>query len=249
MRCLAISLLSVAVLSCSIHGNDADDAKAVVAKAIKATGIKTTDKPIAMTWKDKGTFTGGEFKLEYSSDFTFQGPDKYRFVMNGDFNGMKITFTVVVNGDKAWESAFGQSQEMTGEKLEHILGEVYQMNVLSLAPLLSDKEYKLTLGGEKDVNGKKASVIKVARDKRPSITLYFDKESGLLVKSEMKVKDEFQQWKEVLDEGYYTDYKEVAGRQMYTKMRIVRDGKTMIESSLSDQKLHDKLDGKLFEKL
>jgi hypothetical protein len=31
-------------------------------------------------------------------------------------------------------------------------------------------------------------------------------------------------------------------------MKIVRDGKTMIDTVLSDQKLADKLDAKLFEK-
>lgn len=68
------------------------------------------------------------------------------------------------------------------------------------------------------------------------------------MKSESMVKDEFQGWKEVLTESFYDDYKDVNGRKMFTKMRIVRDGKTMIESTLSDQKTPEKLDPKLFEK-
>jgi hypothetical protein len=137
---------------------------------------------------------------------------------------------------------------MTGEKLEHSLNEVYQLHVLSLSPLLNDKEFKLSMEGDKKVGEKEAKVVKVTREKRPAVTLYFDTESGLLVKSGMMVKDEFQGWKEVLDEGYYEDYKDVDGRKVFTKMRIVRDGKTMIEGTLSDQKVHDKLDAKLFEK-
>jgi hypothetical protein len=248
MRFATMSLFAVLVCSFSIRADDAMDAKAIVAKAIKAIGTKGDDKSAVTTWKDKGMFTGGDFKMPYTGDWAFQGPDKYRFAVSGDFGGMKIDFLVVVNGTKAWESSMGKSQEITGEKLEQTLAEVYQLHVLSLLPLVTDKEYKLTTAGEKDVNGKKAAVVKVARDKKPTVTLYFNKESGLLVKSEMMVKDEFQGWKEVIDEGYYEDYKEVGGRKVFTKMRVVRDGKPMIEATLSDQKTHEKLDVKLFEK-
>jgi outer membrane lipoprotein-sorting protein len=248
MRFTAIPLAALALFSPSVRADDAADAKAIVAKAIKAIGAKIDDKPVMMTWKDKGTFTGGGIKMPYTGDWAYQGPDKYRFDISGDFNGMKIDFLVVVNGTKAWESSMGKSQEITGEKLAQTLAEVYQFHVLSLLPLLTDKEFKLTTAGEKDVIAKKAAVVKVMRDKRPTITLYFDKESGLLVKNELMVKDEFQNWKEVLDEGYYEDYKDVGGRKVFTKMRVVRDGKPMIDSTLSDQKTPEKIDAKLFEK-
>jgi hypothetical protein len=90
--------------------------------------------------------------------------------------------------------------------------------------------------------------VKVSRDKKPTVTLYFDKETKLLVKSETSVKDEFQGWKEVPEEVFYGDYKDVGGKKFFGKMKIVRDGKPMIESTLSDQKLVEKLDAKLFEK-
>ena len=60
---------------------------------------------------------------------------------------------------------------------------------------------------------------------KPAVTLYFDAATGLLVKSEMKVKDEFQNWKEVTDEVFFSDYKDEGGRKVYTKIRVVRDGK------------------------
>jgi hypothetical protein len=249
MRFSAIALAAIVLFPPMVCGaDDAADAKAIIAKSIKALGIKSDDKPVTMTWKDKGKFTGGGFEMPYTGDWAFQGPDKYRFAVSGDFNGMKIDIVVIVNGDKAWESGFGKSEEMTGEKKAQTLLEVYQFHVLSLVPLLSDKEFKLSTDGEKSVAGKKTQVVKVTREKRPTVTLFFDKESGLLVKHEMKVKDEFQEWKEVLEEGYFEDYKEVGGRKVFTKMRVVRDGKTMIEAALSDQKSHDKLDAKLFEK-
>ena len=62
------------------------------------------------------------------------------------------------------------------------------------------------------------------------------------------MKDEFQGWKEVPEETYFTDYKDVNGKKRFGKMKIVRDGKTMMESTLTDQKTPEKLDAKLFEK-
>ena len=142
----------------------------------------------------------------------------------------------------------GMTEEVTGDKLEYMRNQVYNLNISSLLPLLADKEFKLATAGEKDVNGKKTVGVKVTRDKHPAMTLYFDKASGLLAKAETKVKDEFQGWKEVPEDVFYDDYKEANGKKFFGKMKVVRDGKTMIESALSDQKTAEKLDAKLFEK-
>jgi hypothetical protein len=248
MRSLLLPIAVLVLLSPGLRADDAADARAIVEKAITATGQKPGDKATAMTWKDKGKFTAAGMAMDYTGEFAFQGPDKYRFVVNAEVEGMKLTFTAVANGAKAYESALGMTQEMTGEKLEYFLDQTHAMNVTSLLPLLADKEFKLATAGEKDVNGKKAAVVTVTRDKKPTVTLYFDKASGLLVKSESKIKDEFQGWKEVTDEVFYDDYKDVGGRKYFGKMKVVRDGKTMIESAVSEQKTAEKLDAKLFEK-
>lgn len=248
MRLTLLPLAALFLFATSARCDDASDARAIVEKAVKAAGYKPDEKSPAMTWKDKGKFSGGGFEMDYTGDFAFQGPDKYRFSVTGDFGGMKLTFTVVTNGNKTWESAMGMTQEPDGDKLEYMKNQVYNLNVSSLLPLLADKEFKLATAGEKDVNGKKAVGVKVTRDKHPAVTLYFDKTTGLLAKAETKVKDEFQGWKEVPEDVYYDDYKEIGGKKFFGKMKIVRDGKTMIESVLSEQKLAEKLDAKLFEK-
>jgi hypothetical protein len=248
MRSKLLPLAAVFAFTPALRADDAADARAVVEKAVKATGYKPADKFGAVSWKDKGKFYFGGSAMEFAGDFAFQAPDKYRFSVTADLEGMKVTFTAVTNGPKAWESALGMNQEVTGEKLEYMTDQVYTLNVTSLLPLLTDKDYKLATAGEKDVNGKKAVGVKVTRDKHPPVTLYFDKDSGLLVKSEARVKDEFQGWKEVSDETYFGDYKDVDGKKRFGTMKVVRDGKTLMESHLSDQKAADKLDPKLFDK-
>ena len=248
MRVPVLSFAVVFMFAPAVRADDAADARAIIEKAAKALGHKPDAQAGPMAWKEKGTFTGGGFKMDYTSDWVFQGPDRMRFDMASEFGGMKIAFSVAVNGDKAWESAFGKVQDITGDKLDYIRDEAYQIHVTSLQPLLSDKGFTLATAGTQDVNGKKAVGVKVTREKRPTVTIYFDKATGLPVKAEMTVKDEFQKWKEVPQEVYFDDFKDTNGKKMFTRMRIVRDGKTMIESTLSDAKTPDKLDPKLFDK-
>lgn len=248
MRKILVPLAALFALAPVARADDAADAKALVEKAITARGDKPDAKPLAQTWKDKGVFTAAALKMNYTADWAFQAPDKYRFALVGEFGGLKVNITVVVNGEKAWGNDGGKTEEFTGEKLEYTKNEVYQFWVTSLTPLLTDKGFTLATVKGKDVGGKPTNAVKVTRDKRPAMTLYFDKATGLIVKTESVVKDEFQKWKEVSDEAYFEDYKEVGGRKVFTKLHIVRDGKPLIESVLSDQKTAEKLDPKLFEK-
>ena len=242
-------LVSLAVLFVPIaRADDAADARAIVEKGVTARGDKPDAKALAQTWKEKGVFTAGGMKMEYTSDWAFQGPDKYRFVVLGKLGDLDVNLTVVANGAKAWGTFAGMTDEFTGEKLEYTLNEVYQLWVTSLTPLLAEKGFTLATAKAKDVGGKPTVAVTVTRDKKPAVTLYFDKASGLLVKTEMTVKDEFQKWKEVADETYFEDYKDADGRQVFTKFRVVRDGKPLITSTLSDQKAAETLDAKLFEK-
>lgn len=248
MRSCLFAVATVAALGLTSRADDSADAKALVEKAIKARGDKPGEQLPALTWKDSGKFTGGGFAMNYTADWAFQGPDKYRFTMNGTFGEAKLTITAVVNGDKAWQSDGKMVEEITGDKLEYTKNEVYALWVTSLSALTTEKGFTLATAKGKDVDGKPTAAVTVAREKRPTITLYFDNETGLLVKTEYTAKDEFQKWKPVLDETYLGDYKEVGGMKVFTKLKVVRDGKTMIETTLSDQKWGAKIDPKAFEK-
>lgn len=69
-----------------------------------------------------------------------------------------------------------------------------------------------------------------------------------MAKSETRVKDEFQNWKEVTDEAFFSNWKDDGGIKGFNKLKIVRDGKPLIESEFSDRKRPQTIDPKLFEK-
>ena len=249
VRPLFAALWSACLLAPSARAAEDDHAKAkvVVEKAIKAAGWDKDTPTTAHTWKDKGKFTGG-VAADFTGDWAFAGPDKYRFTVKSAVGEEKFELTVIANGDAAWESAFGMSRMATAERLEYILGSVYQMWVQSLIPLVSDKEFHLKPLPEIKIGEATATGVEVTRKGKPTVKLYFDTKTGLLAKVERTVKSEFDGWKETTSEGYVGGWKDgEGGRKVFTKLRVAKGGKTMLESELSDYKVTDKIDPKLFE--
>jgi outer membrane lipoprotein-sorting protein len=247
--------LVVAMLAGAAVGRTADDdaakAKAVVERAVKAIGADKDGPDTHQTWSDKGKFTALGMAIDYSGKWWFSGPDKYRFEIKLNLGGTDMEIVSVVNGDKSWESAMGQTREVTGEKLEYVKNQVYAYRVYSLTPLLSDKAFVLKPAAGEKVDGAETDGVEVTSKGRPAIQLYFDKKTGMLAKASGTVKNEFDDWKDVKEEVYFAGWKPLDGgkRQVSTKMKVVRGGETMIEAEEFDQKYHDKLDAKLFEAL
>ena len=228
-------------------------ARKAVEQGVEAAGWKDDGKGLRLTWKDDGVMTAGGLKVAYAATWAFQAPDKYRFDMTTGEGEKKQTLTFVVNGGKAWEALDGQAREVTGDKLDYARHQAYVFGVTSLTPLLTDDGFRLAFLGERRVGSeekglRRTSAVRVEREGHPPVVLDFDKGDGNLVKSETRVKDEFQDWKEVPDVVYYEDWKDVGAVRAFSKFRVVRDGKPLIESRLSDLKVGPAIDPKLFEK-
>src|SRR2546427_327953 len=117
--------------------------------------------------------------------------------------------------------------------------------ISSLLPL-KDKAYQLAPLGEVEVEKQPALGIKVTRKGYPEVKLYFSKKTGLLAKTEFRVKATDAGNKEVLQELYYHDHREVDGAQVPRKVILKRDGKLFVDSENHDMKAHGKLDNKVF---
>jgi hypothetical protein len=228
-----------------------DKARAIVEKAVKAVGSDKDGPDLHQSWTDKGKFTALGMTIDYTGKWWFSGPDKYRFEIKMSFGGMDAEFVNVANGGNSWESAMGETRELTDEKLEYVRNQVYAYRVYSLNPLLADKGFTLkAIVGEK-VDGAETDGVEVLMKDRPTIKLYFDMKTGLLAKAAGTVKNEFDGWKDVAEESYFSGWKAIDGgkRKVSTKLKVVRGGATLIETEEAEQKFHDKLDAKLFEPL
>src|SRR5258708_4671111 len=99
---LAAGILVLA-FQVATRGGDADHAKALVTKAIKAAGGEAKVALLkAGTCKAKANVQANGVQIAATLDITWQGSDQYRMVVAADILGMAKNLTLVINGDKAW---------------------------------------------------------------------------------------------------------------------------------------------------
>jgi hypothetical protein len=220
-------------------------ATAILDKAIKAQGgEQKLAAAKALSWKTKGTLSimGNEAKI--STQMTLQGIDHLRSEFSGDFGGMEIKAVAVLAGDKGWGKFGDMTNEMDKDRLAHEKRNLYlQVLPITLVPLKGNA-YKLQAAGEEKVGGKPAVGLKVTPPDGKDFTLYFDKESGLLVRLVARVHDfmgtEFTQ------DSTFSDYKDFGGIKKATKIESKRDGEKFLDVEISDFKVLDKVDPKTF---
>jgi hypothetical protein len=231
----------------AVRADGPAEAKAVIEKAIKAAGgEEKLGKYRAGTWKAKGKINLAGTEIEWTGDFSAQLPKQMKSAIEAEFNGMKITFVRITNGDKGWLVQFGNPDEMNAEQLDDAKEENYANWVTSLLPL-RDPAFSLSALGESKVGDRPAVGVKVSHKDHRDVSLFFDKENGLLVKSQRRFKD-LMSGMEVDQETIYSDYKDADGIKRFTKMSSKRDGKDFLEAQITDFKPAEKLDDGVFGK-
>jgi hypothetical protein len=236
--------LAVAQLAGTVaRAAEGDDPKAIIDKAIQAHGgAELLKKFTAQQTKAKGKFYGLGDAIEYTAEGSIQLPDKVRTVIEAP--GFKII--QILNGDKGWVSAMGDTNEMNKEQLQAAKEEVYSAGLTRLVTL-TGAGYELSPLPEAKVGGKAAAGVLVKHKGHKDVSLFFDKESGLLVKSERKAIDAMS-GEEYTATAFPTDYKKVEGVMVAHKMTLNKNGDKLIEQEYTDYKLAEKLDDKPFEK-
>jgi hypothetical protein len=249
MQKLVYGLLVGGLLLSTTVSSGADekpDAKAIIAKAIQATGgEERLAKYKAITWKGKGKINLMGTEIEFTIQAAVQPPKQSRGQSEADFNGMKFERIQVVNGDKGWISMMGNTEEMSEDQLTTAKEELYAGWVATLEPL-KDPAFKLTSLGESKVGDHPVLGVKVSRQGHRDINLYFDKDKGLLVKVQRRAKDMMGQ--EVDQESFFSNYKEVNGLQHATKQKTKRDGNDFLDIDITEFKPVEKLDDSIFAK-
>jgi outer membrane lipoprotein-sorting protein len=246
--CLAAALVVAA--TGAARAAEKSDAKAIVEKAIKARGgEEKLAKFKAFTFKMKGKFYGMGEGIDYTGEWSVQAPDKMRFKIEGGAGDMKFTFARVLNGDKMW-TKIGDDVQAVDDKdqIKEAQEEMYGDYVTSLVPLVKEKGFTLASLGEVKVDGKPAVGVRVSHKGHRDINLFFDKDSGLLVKTEHTVKDFMAGGNEQTQETIYSDYKEFGGVKHPAKMVINRDGKKFVEGEITEFEPKEKLDDSVFGK-
>lgn len=241
MSCLALFLGLVAEAP-------AQDAavQAIIEKAIKAHGEKFISKPVMAKTKGSLDILGG---LNFTQEVTAQLPNQYKEVMELEVNGQKVTVKTVFDGEQGWLNVNGQEQKLDDKILTELKEAGNLMRLSRLSTLLSnkDKAFELSPLGEMKADSKTIVGIKVATKGFRDVSLYFDKDTGLMYKSERRVVDPMTQM-ELTEERVIQEYQEQDGSKYPKKVLVNRDGKKFMEAEVIELKYLDKLDNSEFGK-
>ena len=244
-------LLSVAVVFALalVPARAADEPKDILAKAIKAHGgedFLTKNKAARLKTKGKIDLPGlGE--VEFTQDTSYMIPDKFRDTLELKAGGQNVSIFTLVNGDKVTLEVNGKAVD-EADKVKAAMKDVrYMMQVGRLVPL-KDKKYELSVIGEDKVEGKKVVGIRASAKDQKDVSLYFDKETGLLAKLEHRTTDQAT-GKEITEERIVTEYmKNKAGVPLPKKILVKHDGKQFIEAEVTEITMLEKIDESEFKK-
>jgi hypothetical protein len=234
----AIRLAALAL--CASAGVQADDeAKAIIAKAIQAHGGEAKVSRPAYSLKLKGTFFAGDQVVSHSGVIQSQGANRSRI----EIHAAGFDTISVVDGDKGWIREDGKTRPMTAEELAEAKEDLHTDWVTSLAPL-PGKEFTLARLEPAKVSDRPAVGIRVSHKGFRDVDLYFDKETGLLVKK--RIKRPGPEGKDVENETVYSGVKDFGGVKSWTRFVTYLDGQKRHEAEITEARFLERLPADTF---
>ncbi len=242
------AVLTVSVV-CAMSGSsraDEKEATAILDKAIKAMGGEEKLSKIKIfSVKSKGTLTIMGNDNDFTTSAIHEGLDRLRSEFNGKFGDNDFKAVAVINGDKGWSKFADMDMEMDEKRLKDEKRRNYLNVVSTLIVFAKSKGFKLDTAGEEKVGDKPAAVLKVTGPDQQDFKLFFDKESGLLVKQMASV-PEFNGEGEYMQESTFDNYKDFDGIKRATKLEVKRDGEKLLSSEVVEFKVLDKVEADTF---
>lgn len=178
-------------------------------------------------------------------DGVWQGMNQYRADADVQEGGNNFKGVLVFNGNKGWIKKGDNTKDAPDGVVPFIQNIFYAGRMPQLLPALKDKAYTLSPLGEVKVGTQAAMGLSISHNDRKDVSLFFDKESGLPLKSEVRVSD--PQGKEITVEFLYSDYKDFDGVKLCSKISIKVDDMDF-KMELSEIKGVDKVDASQFDR-
>jgi hypothetical protein len=229
MRTLAAGCCLL-LLAAVAPADDADDARALVDRAVRAVGGDPKLRALTGgTWKTNSTVQGRPSQAEFRGEI----PGRFRHDGTRVVDGVPVPYSRIVDGDKGWVVTGGEARPMTPAELAGVRSSFeHKQLATTLLPLLG-KDYTLQTAGQAVVGGRPVSAVKASRPGRADLTFYFDPETGLLTKSETTDTSPAT-GKARKVELEFSDYRDFDGVKLAGKTKAYHDGELFIETELTE---------------
>jgi outer membrane lipoprotein-sorting protein len=247
MRWCGLLIAGLLLAAAPVRADDQAEGLKLVDAAIKAAGGADKLKKLdTVSFKGKGKATHDGKEADVACDVSAKGQDRVRLQLEINENGKTESPLVVINGDQAW---IKDEAKVPEEIFTALKAEFRALRLTQMLTPLKDKAVKLSPLGESKINGRAAQGVKVVQENKHDLEIFFDKETHLPVKCELRIK--FEMDKEVTTTWLFSDAKAVEGvkHPMMVKLEVEIDNKKVVlELALSDIKPGAKLEDNTFDK-
>jgi hypothetical protein len=194
-------------------------------------------------FRGKMHYAAENFDYETERELKLVFPDRLRLTAKFYAPDPRVS-SIRINGKSGWRSAAdGIVAKMPAEEYRDVKEEIQFMRILSLAPLKEEPYVLRPIEGEK-VNRRDTDAIEVECPLHLPVKLYFDRQSGLLVRAygRHREKGEIQ----IRDVLFY-DHKSFEGVVLPTRIDDLRNGIALIVNNTVEYSFPSQIDPKDFE--
>ena len=161
----------------------ADDAKAILAKALEASGgLDALKRARVLNWRGRATIYAAGRQIRIEGRWVIEPPDRARVTTWEVDKGEASARRLIVDGDSGLMERDGKSTPMPAEMLANEREQFYLYSVLKLTGLL-EPDVKLAAIREKESDG-----LDIVRSGRPAVKIFFD-EAGRPTNMRVMVSD------------------------------------------------------------
>jgi hypothetical protein len=242
MRTSLLSLLGAATFVVAASGQQPRE---LVERAIKAHGgADRLSRQRLMREQASGVVHAAGTTKDVTSETLIRHPSQFRNARTMRVSGKPWHITQVLDGDRGWLNENGVTSQAEERTLAGWREQAHAHYLATLTPLLAaDKGYELAALDEVKINGRAAQGIKVSCKGHREVRLWFDRESGLLVRKDFQAREG---GKEAVQEEVFSDFKEFDGLKRPTRVVISFNGVTQAELTITDVRFLDRVDDKEF---
>jgi hypothetical protein len=223
MSRLFLAIIVVVVLATPCYADERGDALALVNRGITAHGgAEALGRAARLNRVARGVMTLAGNEAPFSDQMLLHLPQRMRLEVDAG----RTRMVLVVDGDKGWQSTGGAAVPLSAERVVELREELYALWLATLVPLAAEKGLALAPLPETKVNGRPAAGVKVSRKGASDVRLYFDRDTGLLVKMERSAREGGL----TLDKEYlFSEHQPFDGVRLPTKQVELLGGKKFAE--------------------
>jgi hypothetical protein len=167
-------------------------------------------------------------------------------VVTVDANGKKNVIIYALNKEQGWVQVDGKTQPIP-DTMRSELREATHFARLSGLSGVKDPGQQATALPPTQIGGRTALGVKISARGFRDVSLYFDKETAILVKAEHQVMDNAAN-QLVLEERFYSGWKDTNGLKLPSHVEVLRDGKRYMAADAVEMQVLEKLEDGLFAK-